>query len=530
MVEARDRNADVPTTITTTATTTPTDDAVVITRHYVASDHSSPRPCKRRCLSPSLEHAAEICLASEEAAQAPHSFSAEDLAAEAAQVPHSFSAENPVTEAARVSHPLTAENLSILPHHSAHIHHSPTSNLTSTASTSDSPSVEMTVSDTRTLLKRNRLHIFDDNAEERTRKIIQAGQDIRGRRRSSTMPFEISETLVKTIKKYANKGERTFMFHLWKALLNDTRQVPDRELTLEDDPEMFKWAERAWDKDHVWGKWEADFIPDRCPTLEPTGDAKLDAALSGVPRIATPRPDIGYGFDFEAFSQLHSEMLHQTPGGTITSQQFCTFFAVEAKCGERSIEEAENQCCRTGATMAKSRRDMSRALIEKRAFLQTLRPAVLAMPLPSTDPEAPTSDHMTPAQAPSSDLPVNQPSSASNQPTQDIDTVSFTLAVCPQIAKMCIHFAETWPDGHTEWQMHGLTSYLLERSDGLAELRHDIDNILDWGCTKRKKQITEQAAELAQLNFEIQEAKKAKSTTEAARSKASDTPSKKRKG
>ena len=519
MLEAQthDRNSNVPTTPTNDAATT-------ITKEHVASDQTSPRPCKRRCpypyLSPSLAHATiEINLASEAEAKAEAEAEAEaeaDPEAEAAQVPRS----------------LTADNLAALPDHSAQYHPSPISILTSTASTSDSPQrdtfEEMTVSEARTLLKRNRLYLFDNDAQERARKIIQAGNEIRERRRSSTMSASISEALVRTIKKYANKGERTFMFHLWKALLNDTREVPDRELTSEDDPDLAKWFAKAWDKDYIWGKWEADFASDKCPRLEKTGDAILDLLLSGVPRITSPRPDLAYGFEDDAFDEAYQGILHQTTGGKITSQQFCTFFAVEAKCGEQSIEAAENQCCRTGATMAKSRRDMARALVEQKTLLQNLRAPTIATPSQSTDLVAPTSGHVTPAQTPSSNLSVEQPSTASTQPTPDKDTICFTLAVTPQIAKMCIHFAETWPDGHSQWQMHRLKTYLLEECDHVQELHHDIDNILDWGCTTLKRQVTAQLAELMQITSDIEEVKKVMSTMGAAPSKPS-TPGSKRK-
>ena len=342
------------------------------------------------------------------------------------------------------------------------------------------------------------------------------------------MSAPISEALVRTIKKYTDKGERTFMYHLWKALVNDTRQVPERELTSEDDPKLSKWFAKAWDKDHIWGKWEADFASDKCPKLEKTGDATVDAILAGVPRITTPRPDLAYGFEFDAFDEIYQEILHQTSGGRITGQQFCTFFAVEAKCGEQSIEAAENQCCRTGATMAKSRRDMARALVEHKTLLQNLRASTIATPSQSTDLAAPTSGHATPAQTPSFNLSVEQPSTASTEPTPDKDTICFTLAVTPQIAKMCIHFAETWPDGHSQWQMHGLKSYLLEECDHVQELHHDIDNILDWGCTTLKRQVTAQVVEFEQITSHIEEVKKVMSTMGAAQSKPS-TPASKRK-
>ncbi len=535
MLEAQthDRNANVP--------TTPTNDAVtIITEQHVASDQTSPRPCKRLCpypyLSPSLAHATtEINLASEAEARAETRAEAEaeagaeaEARAEIEPEPEPEQEAEAEAEAAQVPHPLTVANLATLPDHSVLPQPSPISSLTSRASTSTDTSVEMTVSETRTLLRRNRLYLFDNNAQERARKIIQAGNAIRERRRSSTMSAPISEALVQTIRKYTDKGERTFMFHLWKALVNDTREVLEHELTSVDDPQLSKWFSKAWDKDHIWGKWEADFASDKCPRLEKTGNATVDAILSGVPRITSPRPDLAYGFEFDAFDEIYQEILHQTIGGKITGQQFCTFFAIEAKCGEQSIEAAENQCCRTGATMAKSRRDMARALVEQKTLLQDLRASTIATPSQSTDLVAPTSGHVTPAQTPSSNLSVEQPSTASKNPIQHMDTISFTLAVCPQIAKMSIHFAETWPDGRTEWQMHRLKSYLLEECDHVQELHHDIDNILDWGCTTRKKQITAQVAELKQITSHIEEAKKVISTIGVAQPKPS-TPASKRK-
>ena len=71
--------------------------------------------------------------------------------------------------------------------------------------------------------------------------------------------------------------------------------------------------------------------------------------------------------------------------------------------------------------------------------------------------------------------------------------------------------------------------YLLPDRDQLEELDHNINNILDWRCNKRKQQITAQAAELAQLTFDKEEAKKVKRTIEAAHSNPS-TPGSRRKG
>lgn len=542
-----DRNANVPPTpsndaLTTTTTTT--------TEQLDTSDQTSPHPCKRHCpypyISPSLQRAAtevhllaEIKAEAETKAEAGADVEATPEAEAIPEVEATPRAEAKAeAEAAQVPYPLTADNLATLPDYS---HPSPPSIHTSTASTSlslhrpDHVSTysleEMTVGDARNLLNRNHLYMFDSDAQKRAKEIIKAGNQIRERRRKSAMSDPISMTLIETIQYFANKGERTFMFNLWKTLLNDDRKVPQRELTFEDDPELFEWIAQAWTKDFIYGKWEADFARDSLPTLDKTGDPVLDAVLLTVPRITSPRPDLAYGFDFKAFEEAHRGILHEVKGGKITKQQFCTFFAVEAKCEEGTIEDAENQCCRTGATMAKSRRDMHQALIKARNRLQELR-AAIATPSQSTEADlaAPTSGPVIPTQTPPSNSAVDQPSTASNAPTQHEDTISFTLAVCPQIAKMSIHFLETWPGGRTEWQMLALKSYLLQDPKNLRELHHDIDNILDWGCTTRKKQITAQAAELAQIALDVQKAEEAKGTTEAADPKASTAGSKRKRG
>ena len=546
-----DRNAHVP--------PTPSNDALITTtteQQHDASDLTSPRPCKRHCtlpyVSPSLGSAAtEAHLIAETKAEAETKAQAgAEVEAEARPEVEARSKATPEAEAtaeveataeaetAQVPYPLTADNLASLPDHSIKYHPAPVSIPTSTASTSDPPQRDtfegMTVSEARTLLKRNRLYMFENDAQERAKDIIRAGQKILERKRDSTMSEPILEALVLTIKKYANKGEATFLFHFWKALLNDTRQVPglepDREFTSEDDPKLSKWIEKAWDKDYIWGKMNADFASKSLPMFEKTGNPVDDAVFSLIPRITSPRPDIAYGFEDDAFEKNHQQVLHEITGGKITNQQFCTFFAVEAKCGERSIEEAENQCCRTGATMAKSRRDMNRALIDKRALLKDLR-ASIATPSQSTEGDlaAPASGPVISTQTSPFNSSVEQPLTASNGPTQHMDTISFTLAVCPQIAKISIHFAETWSNGRrTEWQMHELKSYLLQDRRCLQELHHDIDNILDWGCSTRKKQITAQAAEYIQLIVDIQEAQEAMGDTPAAQTKAS-TPGSKRK-
>ena len=543
-----DRNASVPPTPSNGALTT-------TTTEHDASDQTSPRPSKRHCpyphISPPLAHAAtEVHLLAEAKteAEAEAKVGAEGeaeaearLQAEARQEVQVRPKAEATTEAtaeaetAQVPCPLTADNLATLPDHSVKYLPALESSPTSTASSSDSPQRDtfegMTVSEARTLLKRNRLYMFEGDAEKRAEGIIGAGKKILEQRRDSKMPAPIAENLVQTIKQYGNKGEATFVFHFWKALINDTRQVPeltgDREFTVEDFPKISRWIAKAWDKDCIWGKFNADFATNSLPRFEKTDNPVYDFVFSLIPRITSPRPDIAYGFDDNAFEDDHQQILYEIAGGKLTNQQFCTFFAVEVKCGERSIEEAENQCCRSGATMAKSRRDMRQALIDKRILLQNLRASV-ATPSQSTEADlaAPTSGPMIPAQTPTSNS-VKQPSTASNGPIQHKDTISFTLALCPQFAKICIHFAETWNE-RTDWQMHDLKSYLLQDPNHLQALRHDINNILDWGCTTRKRQITAQVAEYLQLSIDIMQVREEMSATESAQAKAS-TPGSKRK-
>lgn len=400
----------------------------------------------------------------------------------------------------------------------------------------------------RTLLERNSIHILSTTAKTRAGKILQKSTEILDQKRKSIMKAPDAEAIVATIAYFANKGEHTLVHELWQDLVGKTRLVPvhqlppeGRELTPEQEATETEWLERAWrDEDHVWAKFEGNVLESAIPRLVKTGNKVLDALLPGIERITKPRPDIAYGISFEAFSREHREILHQCLA-KINDNQFLSFFAVEAKCGERPIEEAENQCGTTGSSMVKVKR-----MFTEQVNAGKINPKPPAKANPSISAASQSGEgenssivHFGEHQvftAPQSSLQVPTLSTSGTlvdaaaedtspfpaPPTEippdhaDLDSIAFTLALTPQLANMNVHYAEIWADGHVEYQMQRVRPYLLTRADDITTLHHDIDNILDWGCGKRKRSILQGCD---QLNAAMTAAKASKEKQSGAENK-----------
>ena len=239
------------------------------------------------------------------------------------------------------------------------------------------------------------------------------------------------------------------------------------------------WAERKWDKDFIKAKWCADLkssaVPRLCPISGAQGDqALLAAVLKNHPRIATPRPDIIYGLRRSAFTPAE-RLVNETFQDWASASEDCfhPFFLVECKLFK--IEDAENQIARGGSSLVNARRNFD-AQDRERAMRQ-------------------------------------------NSLGPDLASIAFSLALTPAQAHLFIHWAEvipsslspassppfqTEPDYTVVYHTTILTVYRLtspahvlsvltspSNEHSFDRLRHDLNNILDWGTLKRKKEVKE---------------------------------------
>ncbi|KAL8910880.1 MAG: hypothetical protein Q9171_003879 [Xanthocarpia ochracea] len=325
---------------------------------------------------------------------------------------------------------------------------------------------KMSVNAIRDLLERNGLLINDPDAAVRGAAVIKKAKDIMDQKRHSRMEDEEAEDVKETMEYYSTVNEKTMLVNLWQLLVNKTRFVKKVRddgtqvmLTAEEEEAAARWIEKAWRKDsHLVCKYDADFRADTIPEISRSGDPVLDTLLEQVPRVDKPKPDIAMGIDKKAFSRPVLEILEQY-ARSVTSSQFVTFFATEAKGHDGTIGMATTQCCRVGSAMSKYSLDFWKATD---GFLE-----------------------------------VEQPAHATAYPKPIKESISFTLALTPELAKMNVHWAEeTQPMAQT-WHQAELRTYHMKVLDNIRQLRLDLDNIFDWGCGSRMKKITEQAEKVA---------------------------------
>ncbi|KAL8754651.1 MAG: hypothetical protein Q9184_005041 [Pyrenodesmia sp. 2 TL-2023] len=336
----------------------------------------------------------------------------------------------------------------------------------------------MSVNQIRLILNRNRLFVKDPDAEIRGQTLIDKAKDIIDQRRGSSMEDETAQEIKESMAFHSTKNEKTMLINLWQLLVNKTRFVKKRGddgdepvLTAAEENEAAVWIQRAWLKeDNLFAKWDADFLSHTIPEICKTDDEGLNALLETVPRVAKPKPDLAMGFDQKEFSSVVLEVLEKF-ARSVTIGQFLTFFSTEAKGPEGTMEEAENQNCRGGAAQSKNQRDFWKA----------------------------TDTYLHPQAAPPD----------ATYPRPDRRSISFSLAVTPQLATLFVHWAEELDAASEQWQQSKLRSYRLEEVDDLRLLRTNLDNIFDWGCASMKKKIVDQCQKVAAHMAGLDASKKA---------------------
>ena len=74
-------------------------------------------------------------------------------------------------------------------------------------------------------------------------------------------------------------------------------------------------------------------------------------------------------------------------------------------------------------------------------------------------------------------------------PGPDMTTPVFSLAVTPNVISLLVHWAEVDEGGQTWYHTSHVFTYALENPGVGKDLRHDLDNLLDWGTLNRKAEV-----------------------------------------
>lgn len=344
------------------------------------------------------------------------------------------------------------------------------------------------VAGVRNVLERNRLYINDRDAETRGQALVDEAKGVLKGFRRSRLDHERAVEARKTVLEYATRDELTFLVNLWAILLDETRQVrkeSDGPMTAAEEQDAINWIVRAWKMDNIDANWSSPFPTNSIPPISPTGDKLLDKLLESARRVKNPKPDLTYGITKQGFAEREQEV-NEHCSSSLTNGLYHEFFLVEAKSAGKPIEEAENQCCRAGSALVHNRRKFN---------------AVAVRPIKSRPPPNQETQQLTPD--PSNDPGNPSEASFSVQPSvyprPDMSSFVFSLAVAPITAIMSVHWAEEKSEQTTVWHMTDLETYSLRRPDDYIMLRRDTDNVLDWGCGKRKREIQDTCEEIAKM-------------------------------
>ena len=162
------------------------------------------------------------------------------------------------------------------------------------------------------------------------------------------------------------------------------------------------------------------------------------------PGLTNPQPDWAYGLKLPQFPDPTAPLLSQKAKSLIkvSPQLRHTFFVIENKGCEHSLEEAENQAIRSGATLVAARRRLN----EMAGLTDSKNVGV------------------------------------------DFSSIAFSCAWGTQMASNFVHWCETRKDSPAIYHMNRIKSYLTGEAENIADFRAHVNNILDFGISPQRKQ------------------------------------------
>ena len=341
----------------------------------------------------------------------------------------------------------------------------------------------------RDLLNRNMLFVNDKQAKEAGEVVAKKAKAILDGKRGSDWGEEKQQEVQEGIEDYCEEAEATFVINLMEHILGKMRKVPKNTMLSKDELEQkCNWIEATWKKDHLRMRSQINFRTDCIPSIR-TGIAFWDKLVAEAPRVENPKPDMAFGIYKTAFSPFYQEILNNHRCNLAGPKLYDIFLSFDAKCMNAPIDEAENQCTRSGCAMVQTRRHLNQAANPPR------KTAVKSSSLASTS------------------AYILKSSSTQVYPRADTESFAFTLAIGSQGANMFVDWAlelDVNDKDNIQWHMHKLRVYSYFNLDDLAQLHHDINNILDWGLTTRKAEVENLCEKIHSLEAMQPKAKKQK--------------------
>ena len=295
----------------------------------------------------------------------------------------------------------------------------------------------------------------------------------------------------------ATRDEKTYFAGQIPLILKDGRSVTTRKRTFQDE---IIYTAKDWTEDGLDRREDCLFVQGSLPLRT----SPAQAAKQGV---TNAKPDVVFGLKHALYPPPDEPMLSNDAKAVIgiAPEIEHPFFSVDNKGSQHSIEAAENQSVRSGASMAAAIEAL-RCMAQRK--LELLPPQLKDNAVYTN---AFTTDLATAGDPTTSDTSViaadatinaiasPQQANETNQKDcgADLNSFVFTCSWVPQMANLHVHWIEHRPEGKI-YHMNLVHGYLMSNADHLQAFRRHIHNVLEWGISSdRKTSLKEQKREIA---------------------------------
>lgn len=303
------------------------------------------------------------------------------------------------------------------------------------------------VSDLKNFLEIHGYYVDDENARAANGQFFEEVLAIVNGDRHSTMKPSSVQRINTSYKRSKNMNEDSFFHNYYPDLINRTRTIKTST------PEgVSSFEDKAWAEDGLLGATNQDFVTE-CVAAIPTNGILQEKLVKAYPKVATPKPDLLYGLAYEKswcsdeqFDIIRLNSVFTTPSKLVVMP----FMIVEAKGINGRLAEAELQALRGGAALNSTVRGLD---------------------------------------AKTGSLPIKD--GADNR------SFVFSLVLDPDYARLNVHWAEIKRGKPVAYHMHRVKYYIVAQSEDWPRIRHDVDNVLDWGVVGRKTLVLDMLEKVA---------------------------------
>ena len=304
--------------------------------------------------------------------------------------------------------------------------------------------------------------------------------------RGSAMRTESIQSIKTWRAENATKDEKTYFAGIIPKIFKEMRGGPASKKRSFGE-EVARQAESFFKNDGLDQREDCLFTKG----LLPLRTSYAEAAAQGV---TTAKPDFVYGLRYPRYPDLDAPVLTNETKAEVGVAPGIrhAFFSVDNKGSQQSIESAENQAMRAGATLVNARRYLNRKGKGK------VGPLMSGNEVTGTDAvtaDAAMSDpFVSPADA---EANTTAPGPQANEVQEedlgvDPSSFAFTCSWVPQMANLHVHWCERRTGGSEFYHMNLLRGYLMSDNDHLSHFRKDVHNILDYGVSTKRKEILKQ--------------------------------------